>query len=311
MVDVSSGSGKEEQKTVSLQDFVTSHWQMLTIFGVFAGFTNYLSNTDNAGLITLGFLLTFIVELEILQLLLKIKNKSLILKAFTFLSVVFILFFAGFIYSNMVSDTLSGFGVTIYPIIMENRVWIVRIIFFISLLVVAISSYRHVRSLLFAVLPLLARVDRRMLAGFSLALLVLVAATVIWLNRVPGGGQSVSTSTTLPQIEQCRSPLVRIAGECCMDADNNTLCDELVIPVSSTTSTLIACSTNSDCGNQTQIRICYKGDVYLQQVTPICQKPGTPEVRCVYRTSLVGETITTAAIPVERCFKGCENGSCI
>ena len=78
----SETEAKGDAQVVTLESFITRNWQILTIFGVFAGFTNYMNGLESTWLVTLGFLLTFIVELEILQLLFRIRNMSLLLKAF-------------------------------------------------------------------------------------------------------------------------------------------------------------------------------------------------------------------------------------
>jgi hypothetical protein len=313
-----SSTDAKKADTVSLEAFITSNWQILTIFGVFAGFTNYLSGTENTWLVTLGFLLTFIVELEILQLLLRIKNGSFLLKMFTLLSAVFILIFAGFIYSNLISTLFTSFGVAIYPLINENKGFLVRVIFFVSVLIVLVGVFMRMRATFETGLHPLFAGQNKVLLAMIIVLLVLVAALVsMWLNRAPPTVGPAPTTTTIEAVSPCSLPLKLIGNTCCSDDDGNGMCDE---PVTTTTSppptvtvTLaptIQCFTNSDCGNQTQTKICYEGDVYLQQTTPSCQKPGTPDSKCSYRTGLVGETITQKAAPFEHCSRACKDGIC-
>jgi hypothetical protein len=249
----------------------------------------------------LGFLLTFIVGLEILQLLLRIQEKSFLLKVFTLLSALFIVFFAGFIYSNHVSSILARFGVALYPFIAGNRVLLTRVIFFFSTMILVLGLYRHVYSMLGAGLRLFAGSGKRVLAGFFSVFLLFTGglAYLLWFSFTPSGAVPEAPSTTT-----IKTPTTTQAPTTSTVSTTST---------STTTSTMpaIACSTNRDCGNQTHTKICYKNNVYVQQVTPLCQKPGTPEARCVYKTSLLGESITTEAIPHERCSRGCRNGECI
>ncbi|MFH1404295.1 MAG: hypothetical protein ABIH11_08515 [Candidatus Altiarchaeota archaeon] len=317
---------KREPEAVSLEAFITSNWQILTIFGVFAGITNYMSGMENNWLVTLGFLLTFIVELEILLILLKTKNKSFLLKLFTILSAVFILIFAGFIYSNHLSSIFSGFEFMIYPIVNANRILLVRTIFLVSSMIIFLGLYRHLRSVFTLVLGVFANADRKLLALLLATLMFLTIAigAYVWIGRADVDVTPTQTSTTLAQIELCTPPMTLVGGECCLDSDGDGTCDygyyepttTSTASTSSTSSTastihVIACLTNRDCGNQTENRICYKGDVYIQQGTPLCQKPGTTEARCIYKTILLGETITQEANPYERCSRGCKDGECI
>ncbi len=290
-------SEAEDSGSVSLEEFITSNWQILTIFGVFAGITNYMSGLGSTWLVTSGVLLTFIVGLEILQLLLRIKNRSITLNAFTVLSVLFIVLFAGFIYSQHLSDMLEGFGLAVYPWVNQHHVLLLRTIFFASIMVVLLGLYRHLRSAVTAALKMLGR-DKVIMAGF-LSTVVLAAAGVVvlaFLSLAPEGTVPAETTTTT------------------LEAPTTTTSSTTTSTTVTTTSSTLpptACTTNSDCGNQTSERICYRGDVYVQVTTPLCQRPGTPEARCVYRTRLEGETIAQEATPEERCSHGCENGECI
>jgi hypothetical protein len=71
-----------------------------------------------------------------------------------------------------------------------------------------------------------------------------------------------------------------------------------------TTTVKVACSMNSDCGQRTEERICYQGDVYTQRLSPICNSPGTPAARCI--TKAVKDTN-----PTEKCTIHCVKGECV
>ncbi len=310
---------KPAAEPVSLGTFIATNWQMLTMFGVFIGFTNYLSNTENKGLVTVGFLLTLLLELEILQLLLKIKNKAFLLKIFTLLTALFIIISAGFIYSSLVSTIFSGFGIAVIPFITENRTLILRSIFFASLIIIVIGLYNHLRALVNTASYLIPKKQTKLVARIAAVLAcVAVMASLIWMIS-PDETQPMQTTTTIPQVEECAPPLKLIGEECCLDGNANGVCDGIETSTTSTTSSTstttttvpyIECMTNAECGNQTITRICYKTDVYLQQKTPLCQKPGTPEARCIDKIILVGETLTQGAVPEEVCPRGCKEGAC-
>jgi len=318
-------SGGDKSEVVTLEAFITSNWQILTIFGVFAGFTNYMKGIESDWLVTLCFALTFIVELEILQLLLRIKNGSILLRAFTLLSGVFMLFFGGFIYSNYVSGILSGFGVVVYPVFSEYRVFILRTVFFISIMLVVLGLYKYLRSMSDAALRLIGGSEKLpSVRAVSMILVIAVALMLaVWLSIAPAGtgpAESAITTTTTATTLQCVPPQAGISGECCIDSDTDGICDKnegaittTTAPVETTTTTVssIACFSNIDCGNETETRICYQNDVYLQQQTPLCRQSGTPEARCVNKVGLVGDTLTQKATPIERCSRGCKDGECV
>jgi len=312
---VSPGSGGQEP--VSLEAFIISNWQILTILGVFAGFTNYLSSTENQWLVAFGFLLTLLVELEILQLLLKVKNKSLLLNIFTLLSAVLILIFAGVIYSKTIANESSGILGGAYSLMVQNRGLLTGIMFLLSAMLVFLGIYQHLRSAIARAPRLRFRVDTKILAGLFIVLILLVVVLAsVWVNRAPEETGPVGTLPPPTSTEGCPPPLARVGGACCPDSDSNEICDaDDVTPTSSftTTSTLaaIVCSTNSDCGNQTQTRICYLNDVYIQQATPLCQKPDTGEARCTVKVGFLGNPMTQEPVPYEKCQRGCINGTCV
>ncbi len=73
-------------------------------------------------------------------------------------------------------------------------------------------------------------------------------------------------------------------------------------PSSSTTSTTIKpkCSTNADCGEITNKRICKDGDVYTVKTSPRCKSPGTESASCI---STLKTTKTQDCDP-DRCVGG-------
>lgn len=322
MVSKKQGGGGEP---VSLEAFITSNWQILTIFGVFAGFTNYMNGLQNTILVTLGFLMTFIVELEILMLLLKIKNMSFLLRMFTVLSIAFIVIFAGFIYSNHLSSYFSAFGDEFQKSVNENRIFYVRLIFCISVGIILLGLYSRIHQALVDVIREAAGEGTRIRAGViaTLAVVVLAAASFILIGSAPDESiAKVTTTTTTLEEVKCRPPERLVDGICCIDANLNDICDEVVStttttvrkPQATTTTTTLPkalCFTNNDCGNQTIERICYKGDVYLQKSTPLCQRPGSADARCIVKTALEGQTITSEASPHEKCTGRCVDGVCV
>ncbi|MBN2014333.1 MAG: hypothetical protein JW778_04060 [Candidatus Altiarchaeota archaeon] len=128
----------------------------------------------------------------------------------------------------------------------------------------------------------------------------------------------------------CNKPYILVGNECCLDVNDNKICDvdettttstttSTTITTTSTTSTTttttttlpIACFINSDCGQRIEEKVCYRGDVYIRLVTPICMKPGKLESYCIQRISFSGASIDTEPTPFERCSRGCENGTCL
>ncbi len=149
-----------------------------------------------------------------------------------------------------------------------------------------------------------------------------------------------------PQEEiSCPSPYMESAGECCLDRDGSGVCDKdeaasgeepaatlgeepeetvtteapatteapttTAAPAPTTTAAAIACYKNSDCGQEKRENICKDGDLYVQQSSPVCNNPGKPGAECKWRTKLVGQTLTQAAIPSEKCVDGCRDGACL
>jgi hypothetical protein len=148
------------------------------------------------------------------------------------------------------------------------------------------------------------------------------------------GESSEATTTTL----LCTRPYIQVGTDCCLDANSNNICDSdeeeettttpapttiqttttvmatttTTIQTTTTTTIKIECHQNSDCGQSREERICYKGDVYLQRVTPKCQNPGKADAKCIESRRFVGQTFASEAKPVETCSpKTCQNGECV
>ncbi len=317
---VSPGSGADGQEHVSFEAFIISNWQILTILGVFAGFTNYLNNTENSWLVAFGFLLTLIVVLEILQLLLKTKNKSFLLSAFTLLIAAFILIFAGFIYSKTLADTSSGLFGELYELAAQNSGLLTGVLFLLTAAVVFLGVYRRLRSSLARAPRMRLGVDTKVLAGILiLSLFLAVALAYVWFNHVPAEAPPHMTLAPMTSTSGCPEHLVRVGSVCCRDSDGDGLCDpdDTVTTTSVTTTTATTlpapvCSANSDCGNETQKRICQNKDVYIQRSIPTCDKSGTSEARCTYTLRPLGANpLTQEPVPYEKCQFGCVNGTCI
>ena len=134
---------------------------------------------------------------------------------------------------------------------------------------------------------------------------------------------TTTTSTTQPTFEHvtCGEHHYQYrSGECCLDANDNRVCDshETVVTVStsttvkttSTTTPKIACAVSSDCGERREQRVCVNGDVYLQRIQPVCRNPGTPQAECIEKATLVGQTMRTQPKPIDVCVKSCKMGVC-
>jgi hypothetical protein len=134
----------------------------------------------------------------------------------------------------------------------------------------------------------------------------------------------------------CQPPYIPMGETCCLDKDDDGLCDSqqkkkniepsvttsnplpttTVITssttIQSTTTTVrIICRINSDCGEQIEELVCYRGDVYKQRITPVCKLPGTFHSSCIEKTTLVGQSLISKPRPIESCSQGCKNGKCL
>ncbi|MFH1403264.1 MAG: hypothetical protein ABIH11_03240 [Candidatus Altiarchaeota archaeon] len=151
-----------------------------------------------------------------------------------------------------------------------------------------------------------------------------------------GGGSGSATTTTL----MCSPPYIQVGVGCCLDEDYNGICDKdevvattttvkspettlatttttvkmvttTMMETTTTTTIKIACSVNSDCGESAEVRVCYRGDVYLQSVSYLCKKPGTPESECKESRKFVGQTMMSMPPATEDCSDGCKDGVCL
>ena len=119
----------------------------------------------------------------------------------------------------------------------------------------------------------------------------------------------------------CNPPYIRVGATCCLDRNGNSICDKdetwpktttsttstTTLPTTSTTvkPRPVACTVNSDCGEEKTTRICYNGDVYLKTESPYCTRPGTTYSRCIIKVNRFQDH------PLEKCSRGCRNGTCL
>ena len=146
------------------------------------------------------------------------------------------------------------------------------------------------------------------------------------------GGSEVTTTMTTTTL--CSSPYIQVGLECCVDLNYNQICDRDetttvvttttrvitthrtttvvdITEITTTTVTLIACTMNSDCGEQREVEVCYMGDVYLKRISPICKKPTTVDSYCIQLESWVGGSMMTEPSPIDDCRQGCKDGVCL
>lgn len=115
-------------------------------------------------------------------------------------------------------------------------------------------------------------------------------------------------------------------GKCCLDDNNNDICDKdeteptTTVPTTTTTTstttiqqtttivttTIIAvCNANGDCGTSTEVNICYEGDIYRVTRIPMCKNPGTAESYCYIKQ--VGPSVQGQLVgKIEDCEFGCD-----
>lgn len=167
-----------------------------------------------------------------------------------------------------------------------------------------------------------------MLAVIASLIFGILAGAYILVN-VPGIIEAAPTRqapqpTTTAEIV-CNTPYIRVGAGCCLDQDANSICDKdetwpktTSTTSTSTTSTLttstvkpnVACTTNIDCGPETEQLVCINDEIYLKQESPLCYKPGTTYARCVVKVSGISDVFGNPT-PIERCSRGCTNGTCI
>lgn len=134
----------------------------------------------------------------------------------------------------------------------------------------------------------------------------------------------------------CTPLYVSINETCCLDENQNGLCDSdettttmptitTSTPTTSTTSTTIItttsttttlsglpehCKTNKDCGEVTEERICYRGNVHIKREVPFCRRPGRPDSNCIFKITGITNAFGVPA-PAEKCTGYCIMGECV
>jgi len=161
-------------------------------------------------------------------------------------------------------------------------------------------------------------------------LLVLLSGCVCELNGLnpPESESEVGTFV-------CNPPYMRKGNYCCLDINNNQVCDEdetivtvststlppaqttlttgMTLPPQTTVSTAststmisitVACITHSDCGTERNQTKCYQGNVVTYFEKPTCSRPGRPDAQCVMKSSVE---------PYDRCeeWEACVNAKCV
>ncbi|MCX6694733.1 MAG: hypothetical protein NTU61_00335 [Candidatus Altiarchaeota archaeon] len=185
------------------------------------------------------------------------------------------------------------------------------------------------------------------MASRSLSLVLLIAFAAFFSGCVcqpldpylPSflGGTGVSSNDTGGSGTSvvCNTPYIRIADGCCLDVNENMICDADENPAVSTTettqttlqqtattiassttqktvtstsqptsTTIIRCRTSKDCGVESSYKKCYLGDVVTYYETPKCSHPGQPSAECI-KTSRIE--------PSQMCmeWQTCINATCV
>lgn len=135
----------------------------------------------------------------------------------------------------------------------------------------------------------------------------------------------------------CNKPYIRVGSDCCLDSNDNSICDSDEISPTTTTTTITSttiiittttiikkttttiklvpttttttispeCYVNSDCGvNGTKIimnYICYQGDIHRVYLTYRCKNPGTSSAKCIGKEKT---EVVRSCDDDERCIKG-------
>ncbi|MCX6694889.1 MAG: hypothetical protein NTU61_01140 [Candidatus Altiarchaeota archaeon] len=144
---------------------------------------------------------------------------------------------------------------------------------------------------------LLAGVDFRLVALAELVVIVSLLAVVYNMSSLGNAASDICPLTASP------------------DSSTTSTTSTTVTSTSRSTSTSTTlgfkCRINNDCGEAHEENICYKGDVYVQKVSWLCEKARTNESYCVKKVSLVGQTMMNPADPFEECGSGCLDGKCL
>ncbi|MCX6695912.1 MAG: hypothetical protein NTU61_06420 [Candidatus Altiarchaeota archaeon] len=135
---------------------------------------------------------------------------------------------------------------------------------------------------------------------------------------------SPPTTTTTSTLPLCNPPYIQDGDSCCLDANNNGVCDGVeeitTTTVTTTTSTStsttsttstttsttlkINCYSNIDCGESKEEYVCHNDNVYSKRTSFICMSPGTPSSKCVERQ-------VQDNTPLIKCMHGCAEGKCV
>jgi len=153
------------------------------------------------------------------------------------------------------------------------------------------------------------------------------------LGMLFGGGGDGGATTAAPF---CQKPYFEFSpGECCLDLDENRVCDSqqttttvrqtttlapattsapttTTVKITTTTLSKIKCRVNSDCGEYHEEKVCYNEDVYIQRVSYTCRNPGTVESECIEKRIFEGQSAWTPPSPHKTCgSRGCKDGECL
>ncbi|MBD3389094.1 MAG: hypothetical protein GF416_08405 [Candidatus Altiarchaeales archaeon] len=137
------------------------------------------------------------------------------------------------------------------------------------------------------------------------------------LCGTPGDREADTTSATQQIV--CNRPYIRVGGSCCLDRNNNMVCDSdeqetaastTLQPRSTTTlqssdsmstSPDALCNSDGDCGGPDEIVVCNGDNVVKLTVTYRCVYPGSPKAECMGSTEAT--TLDTCDAD-ETCYYG-------
>lgn len=131
--------------------------------------------------------------------------------------------------------------------------------------------------------------NRRLVFAIIMLVVIILSVIVLVSDETPKSVQVI-----------CNRPYILDGSSCCLDVDENGACDKrqtttllttsIDITVSTTstssiitTSILVNCYSNADCGNVSKEYVCYTGDVYLRREKPVCRNPATAEAECIIK----------------------------
>ncbi|MBD3388620.1 MAG: hypothetical protein GF416_06085 [Candidatus Altiarchaeales archaeon] len=111
---------------------------------------------------------------------------------------------------------------------------------------------------------------------------------------------TTDSTTTLPQIV-CAPPYMRFGLGCCLDLNNNTICDQDEADESTTTTLAdyIRCNDDGDCGSIRTEYECRENDLFRVTISHFCKNPETRASSC--ETNVVEELVEPCG-PMQQCF---------